>query len=388
MQRSLAALLGLALVVAACTTSPPDATPSPTPSPSPTTSPTTPDLEATSPTAHVPGRVAVVIAPEPPLAAAAAEIGVRGAVSRLLGDVELRVATADSDMFVQDLAGFFTTEGYDLVCVVGPGAQAAVREVASTSPSTRFCAAPASPEGMPDNVLPIDLRVEELGYLAGVALAADGVSDPVGLLTADTTWGAQRLEAGLEAGLSAGGVEAPTVRAAGPIRDGEAMVEQATALLEEGFEGMLSFAGSLDATVVSVVEEVPITVPDPSPSPTDDSTDETTGAPPTETPTTEPTEAPPSFAGLVAGPEARPTEDGAPTSEQLLAILELHLEEAVALAVSRHVDGWDTAPASVGIADGAFRVNAGDGSRGRAVADVLAGAQEDLRAGEVDIPLE
>lgn len=378
MQRSLAALAGLVVLVAACTTTPPDASPSPTPTAA--SSSTVPDLDPTTPT---PGRVAVVIAPEPPLAAAAAEIGVRGAVSRMLGDVELRVATADSATFVADLAGFFTSEGYDLVCVVGAGAEAAVRQLAATSPSTRFCAAPASADGMPDNVLAIDLRVEELGYLAGVALAEEGMSGPAGLVTSRVTWAPDRLEAGLVAGLAAGGVESPTVRTVGPIDD-EEMVEQVTALLEEGFEGILSFTGTLDATVVTVVDEVPVVVPEPSPPPTEDPT----GAEGTDPPSPQPTESEPSFAGLVAGPEARPTEDGAATSEQLLAILELHLEEAVALAVSRHVEGWDTTPASVGLADGAFRVDVGDGSRGRTVADALAGVQEALRAGELDIPIE
>lgn len=380
MQRSLAGLVGLALLIAACTTSAPDATPTPSPTPSATSS-TTQDLDPTPATA-APGRVAVVIAPDPPLAAAAAEIGVRGAPSRLLGGAELRVATADSPAFVKDLTGFFTSEGYDLVCVLGAGAEAAVRQVASTSPSTRFCAAPASAEGMPDNVLPIDLRVEELGYLAGIALAADGLTSPVGMVVSDS-WPPQRLEAGLVAGLAAGGVESPAVRAVGPIRDEEEMVEQVTSLLEAGIEGMLSLTGALDATVVSVLEEVPISEPEPPP-PTDGPTD----ASPTETPTAEPTESEPRHAGLVAGPEARPTEDGAPTSDQLLAILELHLEEAVTLAVTRHVEGWDTTPASVGLAEGAFRVAIGDGERAEAVADALAGAQEDIRSGDIEVPAE
>ncbi len=384
MQRSLAALVGLALLIAACTTPPPDATPTPSPSPSPSpsaTSTTTPELGATSGTGE-PGRVAVVIAPDPPLAAAAAEIGVRGAPSRLLGGGELRVATADSPAFVEDLTGFFTSEGYDLVCVLGAGAEAAVREVASTSPSTRFCAAPASAEGMPDNVLPIDVRVEELGYLAGVALAADGLTSPAAMVVSDT-WTPQRLEAGLRAGLAAGGIGSPAVRAVGPVGDEEAMTEQVTALLEERIEGMFSLTGALDATVVSVLEEVPISEPSPPPP-----TETPTGASPTETPTADPTESEPRHAGLVAGPEARPTEDGAPTSDQLLAILELHLEEAVTLAVTRLVEGWDTTPASVGLAEDAFRVDIGDGERAAAVADALAGAQEAIRAGEIEVPSE
>lgn len=385
MQRSLAALVGLVLLISACTTSTPDTTPTPTPSPPSASSPTSSLDPATGTTE--PGRVAVVIAPDPPLAAAAAEIGVRGAPSRLLGDAELRVATADSAEFVEDLTGFFTGEGYDLVCVIGAGAEAAVRNVASTSPSTRFCAAPASPEGMPDNVLPIDLRVEELGYLAGVALAADGLTSPAGLLVSKA-WSPQRLEVGLAAGLAAGGVASPDVRAAGPLRDEEAMQEQVTALLEAGIGGVLSLAGALDATVVSVVEEVAVTEPEPSPSPTDEAAGGPTDGPTTEPATEQPTESPPPHAALVAGPEARPTEDGAPTAEQLLAILELHLEEAVALAVTRHVEGWDTTPASVGLAEGAFRVAIGDSERAQAVADAVAGAQEAIRAGEIEVPQE
>lgn len=389
MQRPLAALVGLALLLGACTTSTPDTVPSPAPSPTPSTSSTSPELDPTAGTAGAeePGRVAVVIAPDPPLAAAAAEIGVRGASSRLLGGVELRVATADSAPFVEDLTRFFTSEGYDLVCVVGSGAEAAVRDVASSSPSTRFCAAPASAEGMPDNVLPIDLRVEELGYLAGAALAADGLTSPAGMMVS-STWSPQRLEVGLTAGLAAGGVESPTVRAVGQIEDEEAMVEQTNAMLEAGVEGMLTFTGALDASVVSVVEEVPITEPEPSPSPTATTTQPGGTATPTEAPTTEPTESEPRYAGLVAGPEARPTEDGAPTSDQLLVILELHLEEAVLVAVTRHVEGWDTTPASVGLSEGAFRIDIGDGERARAVTDAVAGAQEGIRSGDVEVPTQ
>lgn len=382
MQRSLAALVGLALLTGACTTPAPDATPTPSPTPSTSSATSTPD--ATTDVAE-PGRVAVVIAPDPPLAAAAAEIGVRAAPSHLLGDAELRVATADAPAFVEDLTGFFTSEGYDLVCVIGAGAEAAVRHVATTSPSTRFCAAPASADGMPDNVLPIQLRVEELGYLAGIALAADGVTGPAGLVVSGT-WAPQRLEAGLAAGLAAGGVASPAVHTAGPVQDEEAMAEQVNALLEAGIEGILSLTGALDATVATVLEEVPVSDPESSPPPTDaPATEPTTTAPATTAPTAEPS---PRHAGLVAGPEARPTEDGAPTSEQLLAILELHLEEAVSLAVTRHVEGWDITAASVGLADGAFRVAIGDGERARAVADAVAGAQEAIRAGDIEVPRE
>lgn len=376
MQRSMTLLVALALVPVGCTTDTPDPSPTSTPSTS-STSPGTP------PTSPPPGRVAVVVSPEPPLAAAAAEIGARSVASGLLEGTELRVVTADDPSFVADLTTFFATEGYDLVCAVGPGAERAVREVAVTSPSTRFCAAPARPQGMPDNVLAIDLRVEELGYVAGVALAADGLSGPAGLVTSRATWAPERLQAGLVAGLGAGGAPAPGVQAIGPVGEAEGAAEQVVERLDAGVGGFLSLTGELDATVRDTLLEVPVTPPAPTtPGPTDAPTEP--AAPPSPSPS--PTEVAERLAGLAAGPEARPEEDGAELADLVLVLLELHLEEAVALAVERHVDGWDTAPASVGLADGAFRVDVGTSGRAAGVATAVEDAVAGIRAGEIEVP--
>lgn len=373
MHRVTTLLLVAAMAVAGCTSTSTD----PDPSPTPTASTTSPVPSASDPP---PGRVAVVVAPEPALAAAAAEIGSRGVEAGMPDGTELRVVTADDPSFVPDVATFLATEGYDLVCAVGAGAEAAIREVATSSPSTRFCAAPARPaEDLPPNVFPIDLRVEELGYVAGVALGTDGADGPVGLVSSRTTWAPPRIRAGLVAGLEAAGVATPDVREVGPVADDDAVEEQVEALLEAGVDGVLSLTGALDATVRDLLVDTAVTTP-PAPTPT------ATEASPTPSPS--PTATEDRFAGLVAGPEARPAEDGADLAELVLAVLELHLEEAVALAVSRHLGEWSTEPASVGLADGAFRVDVGTSERADAVATAVGEALAGIRDGTVEVPTD
>lgn len=378
MRRRMTLLVVLLAVLTACTTSSPEPVPNGSPTATEPTSTAVP-----SPTS--PARIAVVLSPDPALTAAAAEIGVRSIANTLRDEAELRVVTADDVSFVEDLATFFAAEGYDLVCLVGAGAERAARLVAPTAPATRFCVTPSSATDLPGNVLPIDVRVEELGYVAGAALAADGVVGPVGLLSGRTTFEPARMQAGLQAGLASGGAADVTLQVVGPLRDEEATEEAVLDLLEVGADGVLSLAGALDAATRQVLVEQPITPP------TDDATDGATGDP-TEEPeappdaTATPTEAEPRFAALVGGPESRPEEDGAELPELLLLVLELHLEEAVAVAVDRHLGTWETAPASVGLADGAFRVDLGTSPRARAVADAVTGAVDALREGAVEVP--
>lgn len=372
MQRSMTLLVVLAMVLAGCTTSTPDPSPTtPTPTPS-----SVPDASSTP----SPGRVAVVVSPEPAFAAEAAEDGTPDAVRDGLGDSELRVVTADDPSFVADLAGFFAAEGYELVCVVGAGADAAVRQVAPTSPTTRFCAAPARSRDMPDNVLAIDVRVEELGYVAGIALAADGRGGPTGVVTSSTTWAPRRLRTGFRAGLEAGGVASPRVRSVGRVDGTEDVVEDVTTLLEQGVSGILSLTGELDAAVRDVLVEVPVT---PSPGPTAEPGQDTGAATPSPSPTGDAEH----LAGLVAGAEAWPrSEEEEEEPALVLLLLGLHLEQAVALAVERHVDGWDTTPASVGFSDDALQVHVGSSDRAGRVATAVQDAVRAIRRDELQVP--
>lgn len=373
MQRSMTRLVVLVALLVGCTSSTPDPAPTTASTTGPTAAPTDPATDPSTPPA---GRVAVVVSPDPALSAAAAEIGMRRVGSGLLGDTELRVVTADDRSFVPDLMTFLATEGYDLVCAVGAGADRAVREVATDSPSTRFCAAPALPQDMPSNVLAIEVRVEELGYLAGVALAADGLDGPAGLVTAPTTWEARRLRAGLLAGLAGGGVDTPTVRVARGGDDGQALAEEVAGLIGQGgVGGVLSLAGELDAVVRDVLLDTPLPAAATPTGPDDGA------ASPGQT-----AAADPRFAGLVAGPPARPSEDGGELADLLLVLLELHLEEAVRVAVDRHVDGWDTTATSVGLAEEAFRVEVGSSARARAVATAVRDAAAAIREERIEVP--
>lgn len=360
MTRLGAVLVGLALALTACTGAP---TPTPTDSPTGTT-------PATSLDGDQPGRVAVVVSPDLPAAAEAVEDGARSVVAGLLGDTELRVVTADDRGFVEDLLGFFTTEGYDLVCAVGPGAAEATRRVARTSPSTRFCAAPALPDGMPQNVLAIDVRMEEVGWVAGRALALDDPAGVVGLATSGMTWAPDRLQAGLAAGLQAGGVAEPAIASVAVTDDVDAVVEQVLSLLGEGVGAFVTLAGTVDADVLATIDMVPVA------EPTTDGTESPEEDEGTESPS-------PRFPSLVAGPEARPTNEDAVVSDQLLVVVELHLAEAIALAVGRHVGDWDTSPASLGFAEDVFRVVLGEGDRAQAVRPVVDEAVAAIRAGDV-----
>lgn len=381
MQRGMTLLVLLVVVLAACTTSTPEPVPTtsgPPSEPAPTVSP--------SPTTPAPGRMAVVLAPEPALTAAAAEIGVRNLARRLGDEAELRVVTADDVSFVEDLATFFATEGYDLVCLAGAGAERAVRRVAPTAPATRFCVTPSAATDLPTNVLAIDVRVQELGYVAGVALAADGVAGPVGLLGSSATFEPPRVRAGLEAGLAAGGAAGTSIQVVGPLDDEEATDVAVRDLLEVGADGMLALAGALDGTVRDIVVDQPVV------EPTTPATEGGTASPTepaatgTPSPTATPTESEPRFAGLVGGPDVRPEDDGADLSELVLAVLELHLEEAVAVAVERHLGEWDVAPASVGLAEGAFRVDLGTSPRARSVAQRVEDVVTAIRDGTLEVP--
>ncbi len=345
MRRTMTLLVLLVAVLAGCT----GPTGDPSPSPSPSATATTPAMPTTStPPA---GRVAVVVSPEPELMAAAAEVGSRSIATGLPAGTDLRVVTADNRSFVRDLTSFFATEGYELVCVLGADAEATVREVARTAPSTRFCAAPARPGDLPPNVLAIDLRVEELGTSPGSRSAPTASGER-------PAWSPPR-RPGHRSGWPAACRPAwprrawpgPTVRRVGPVRDAEVVADRVRALLDDGVDGLVSLTGALDTAVRDVVVDEPVTLPAPSPDPTDD----LASSAPSPSPTP-----PDRFASLVAGPEVRSLDDGAEVPAPLLLVLETHLEEAVALAVTRHLDVWDATPATIGMSDGAFRVTVTD----------------------------
>lgn len=372
MHRSFVAI-AVAAVLASCTT-PSDDLP-PDPEPTPTVTPTAiPTVTA------APARVGVVLDPRPELVAAAAEVGVRGMARSREEFAEVRVVRADSATFLTDLVAFFTTEGYDLVCVAGDGAASAVTEVAVTSPGTRYCAVPASGQ-TPANVLPIDVRIEELGYLAGVALATDLDAGPVGLITSPTVIAPARFEAGIAAGIAEVGLPDGRIVRLPPVRTQDDIERVVARLAGQRATGVVSLAGDLDGAVMEALDEFAPPLPEPTEAPTDGPTDPSEPATPTPT---EPD--PPRTVSLVGGPGLRPIEDGAALDDQVLLVLDIHLEAGVEVALDRLAGRWDVTATRIGMAEQALRALVGVGDRARAIADAVEQARTRILDGTFELP--
>lgn len=361
MHRSLTLVLAVAVVAGGCTGPTPDT--GPTDGPSPSASPTATAED------DLAGQVAVVVHPQPSAWATAAEQGLEELSADALDGRAVRVVVADDPAFLPDITGHLAASGVDLVCVLGAGAAEAVREVAERTQGTRFCVAPVGDDAeLPDNVLPVDLRFEELGVVAGIALGADLDQGPVALLTNEGGAPAQRLRAGLRRGLDRAGLAGVDIRVPGALVDTESAEERARAVLRAGARGIVTVAGSLDAVVRDVVLEVPVQEPTPQP------TASPTGP---ATPTAEATPPAPVTAGLVGGADVLSGEQVAPP---VLLGLAVHLDRAVALALEREAAGWDPTPATIGFAEDAFSVRPNPAARSARVAAAVRDAVERLRA--------
>lgn len=364
MHRSLTLVLAVAVVAGGCTGTTPDTGPTDGPSPPASPTATTEDDLA--------GQVAVVIHPQPSAWATAAEQGLEELSADALDGRAVRVVVADDPAFLPDITGHLAASGVDLVCVLGAGAAEAVREVAERTQETRFCVAPVGDDvELPSNVLPVDLRFEELGEVAGIALGADLDRGPVALLTRQDGVPAQQLRAGLRRGLDGAGLAGVDIRVPGALVDTESAEGRARAVLRAGARGIVTVAGSLDAVVRDVVLEVPVQPPTPQPTPPP--TASPTGP---ATPTAEATPPAPVTAGLVGGADVLSGEQVAPP---VLLGLSVHLDGAVALALEREAAGWDPSPATIGFAEGAFSVRANPAARSARVAAAVRDAVERLR---------
>ncbi len=360
MHRSLTLVLAVAVVAGGCTGTTPDTGPTDGPSPSASTPAATEDDLA--------GQVAVVVHPQPSAWATAAEQGLEDLSGDALDGRAVRVVIADDPAFLPDITGHLAASGVDLVCVLGDGAAEAVREVAERTQGTRFCVAPVGGDvELPSNVLPVDLRFEELGEVAGIALGADLDRGPVALLTRQGGAPAEQLRAGLRRGLDQAGLARVDIRVPGAVADAEQAEERTRALLRAGARGIVTVAGSLDAVVRDVVLEVPVQEPTPQP------TASPTGP---ATPTPEATPPPPFTAGLVGGSDVLAGESVPPP---VLLGVAVHLDRAVALALEREASGWDPSPVTIGFAEGAFSVSPNPAARSARVAAAVRDAVERLR---------
>ncbi|MBW3662072.1 MAG: BMP family ABC transporter substrate-binding protein [Actinobacteria bacterium] len=107
----------------------------------------------------------------------------RAAVAALLetdpeGIDEARVVAPESVTFRRDMLRFLAEEDTAYTCALGAGASEDVLPIARDHPDLAFCAVGDRVVEPPANVLTVDVRIEELAYLAGVAAAASAAEQP------------------------------------------------------------------------------------------------------------------------------------------------------------------------------------------------------------------
>lgn len=83
-----------------------------------------------------------------------------------------RILEPEAVQFRRDVLRFLAEQDTAYTCALGAGAAADVGTVARDHPELAFCAIGDRDDEPLENVLAIDVRVEELAYLAGVAAAA------------------------------------------------------------------------------------------------------------------------------------------------------------------------------------------------------------------------
>ncbi|MBW3621041.1 MAG: BMP family ABC transporter substrate-binding protein [Actinobacteria bacterium] len=340
------ALLAVVVLLAACRSGAP--TPAPSPSPTvPTASP-----------APVSGLAVAVVLPPASTGVPAEAVAMRAELEQLRrrhgDDVgSLRVVQPDTPAFVEDVTELLADRGADLVCVLGPASGAAVRAVAPRFPETEFCATPAlsEPGDLPPNVLQIDVRVEEVAYLAGVAAYVADPARPAGFIAGESEYGTDRQRAAFVAGINAVASEPVTPYVGFPAGDEERGYELAAPQYAAGVRVIFTAAGEGDVGVHRAAEEAAGTRA------------LVVGSQRTLAP------------GTVTG-----AEDAPPAAVLMTTVL--HVAVPVGLALEQVLGTWEGGQASVGLQEGALGVAPGGSPRYRAVAAAVDEARRRIEAGE------
>jgi basic membrane lipoprotein Med (substrate-binding protein (PBP1-ABC) superfamily) len=330
-RRSAAVVVLLLGFLAACTTGGPSTAPSPSPTP----------VTVPSPTTASAGRQLAIVLPPATTRSTAQVAAVREEAeqvgSRYRDELpSVRILQPDTPEFSGDITALLAERGADLVCVLGPGAGAVALAVAPSFPQTRFCAAPAiaEPEGIPANVLLVDLRVEEIAFLAGAAAQLASVDGSPGFLAGEAQYDIDRQRAAFTAGINAVADEPVTPYVGFPVSDADRALQLAAPQYAGGVDTIYTVAGDADAGVRRaaqregglVIGSILTVVPEPT--------------------------QPPPVAVLM-------------TTTQRLGV-------ALGLAVEQLLGTWEGGLASVGLAEGALGVAGGGSGRWARVAPAVA----------------
>ncbi len=279
----LVVLTGVVLGLASCTSDGADE------------APLTADAPPIEEPAAAPARrtVEIVIPARPTLAPPVAE-GLEARVGALAATLpegvdSLVVRSPDDAAFVPDLLELAAAEGAGLVCAIGPRVAGQADRTADRHGATRVCAMPVAPPVLDDEgaieptpAVRVDVPVEELGFLVGIAAqtaaraavaeaaATDqgarpepsGLDDPppparVGLLLGGDELPGERFRDGLRAGLGQVEVIRPTTADVPPVDALEELLAAgAQVVVLDGGPGAEQVAAALDgrAEVVGPVD--------------------------------------------------------------------------------------------------------------------------------------
>ncbi len=299
------------------------------------------------------GRLGIV---EPPLSGVPPVV--RDVYLRALEDVlanapaevtSVRTLTPDDTVFKLDLLELLAQDRRDLVCAVGPDVADDVVAAARRFPAVNFCGVGQLAAQPPENAHTIAYRMYDGAYIAGVV---SGLRfDPA---LADTNVGVlvargadERARAAFREGVARVGGSIPIEAVVVQPAEGESVADAAARIAAE-----LIADG---AVTLHVTEGVPL-------------------APVLETART-------LGAGVVAG---GPEVQASLASPALVLAYDRVLEVGLARIVDLLIGDWRSGATSLGLREGAIRVQAGGFPGAAEVLDRARGAIEDVREGRVD----
>lgn len=177
-------------------------------------------------------------------------------------DYSESVPLAEQESTIRDYA----SRGYNLIIGHGNDFLDAIKSVSAEFPDTAFAVTNSVVEGY-DNVVGIDVKNEEQGYVAGYALGLLTQSNKVGFVGSTEGLAQKRVENGFVQGLAASNPSAqPVITYVGSMDDSAKAKEQANALFNEGVDCIFQYAQGAGIGVVQAAEESGKTIVVTSPS--------------------------------------------------------------------------------------------------------------------------
>lgn len=172
------------------------------------------------------------------------------------------IALADMENTIRDYA----SQGFNLIIAHGDEFSDSIAKVAPDFPETDFAISNGATKESFDNVLGMDIRNEEQGYIAGYSLGLLTESNIVGFIGSVEGTSQKRVQKGFEQGLAAANPDAKAmISYVGSYSDSATAKEQATAIVEQGADVLFQYAQGAGVGVVeaAIEKDVKIVVTSP-----------------------------------------------------------------------------------------------------------------------------